>query len=290
MNCCPRLFPKKVCPKELLVCPEPPVCCTVAPGSCQFGEDWTTAKVVERRPLSSDSILLTVALPDASLPLNLATCACILVRVDDAVRPYTPVSTNARIGSFDLIVKIYEGGLSLKLKTCDFLDCKHSPQNLKIQYPFFVSDPSCRNSFDEPAAPRNLICLAAGTGVAPILQALHAVLGNAQDKTKVTFIYANKTQADILAKDTLDDWSRHNTQLSLTYVLSRETKTNDDNILYDQRINKHLLEKLLPKPHSNPLVFVCGPPAFYDDICGNRHTSVISGALHDLGYTHVYKF
>ena len=39
--------------------------------------------------------------------LNLPTCACVLLRVpgtpDDAVRPYTPISEEARRGSFDLL-------------------------------------------------------------------------------------------------------------------------------------------------------------------------------------------
>ena len=46
--------------------------------------------------------------------LNLPTCACLLLRVpgtpDDAVRPYTPISEEARLGSFDLLVKRYAGG------------------------------------------------------------------------------------------------------------------------------------------------------------------------------------
>ena len=45
--------------------------------------------------------------------LNLPTCACLLLRVpgtpDDAVRPYTPISEEARRGSFDLLVKRYAG-------------------------------------------------------------------------------------------------------------------------------------------------------------------------------------
>jgi hypothetical protein len=45
--------------------------------------------------------------------LNLPTCACLLLRVpgtpDDAVRPYTPISEEARLGSFDLLVKRYAG-------------------------------------------------------------------------------------------------------------------------------------------------------------------------------------
>ena len=57
-------------------------------------------------------------MPDATKPLGLSTCACVLAKADltvaessgsegeAVIRPYTPISTNAQIGSFDLLVKV----------------------------------------------------------------------------------------------------------------------------------------------------------------------------------------
>ena len=74
--------------------------------------------------------------------LNLPTCACLLLRVpgtpDDAVRPYTPISEEARRGSFDLLVKRYAGGAASQylhqLAVGDTVGFKHVPPNVKRQY------------------------------------------------------------------------------------------------------------------------------------------------------------
>ena len=62
--------------------------------------------------ISKDTIVVTFGLADASKPLGLSTCACVLARggADAAgepfVRPYTPVSTNALAGKFQLMMKV----------------------------------------------------------------------------------------------------------------------------------------------------------------------------------------
>ena len=93
----------------------PPVCKLVEPGKCQFTEDWTACKLVERIEVSSTTSLLRFDLPDKNTPLNLSTCACILSKAklpnregeyEDVIRPYTPISTNELVGHFDLLVKV----------------------------------------------------------------------------------------------------------------------------------------------------------------------------------------
>ena len=92
-----------------------PICKLVEPGNCQFNEDWTSCKLVERVEVSSTTSLLRFDLPDKEAPLNLSTCACILSKAElpnqdgdneDVIRPYTPVSTNELVGHFDLLVKV----------------------------------------------------------------------------------------------------------------------------------------------------------------------------------------
>jgi cytochrome-b5 reductase len=77
----------------------------------------TIVPLIAKRRISHDVRVFTFGLPDRNRPLNLATCACILAvgaadgEGQPVVRPYTPVSTNAQVGSFDLMVKIYPGGI-----------------------------------------------------------------------------------------------------------------------------------------------------------------------------------
>ena len=98
--------------------PGPPTASLAPPGECVFGEEWAPAPLLQREAISHDTILLTFGLADAAKPLGLSTCACLLVQggADAVVRPYTPVSTNAVVGRFDLMVKVYgdaQGGGAL---------------------------------------------------------------------------------------------------------------------------------------------------------------------------------
>merc|ERR1712007_223444 len=106
---------------------------------------------------------------------GLSTCACILMKGQEGpkddqgnwvVRPYTPVSTNAKLGQVDLMVKVYpEGKVSQHLDKLEIGQCvefKHIPVNVKIQYPSF-----------KPA----IGMLVGGTGITPMIQALHMILG-----------------------------------------------------------------------------------------------------------------
>lgn len=107
-----------------------PVAAVVPTGSCVFTEDWAPAPLLNKQSISHDTRVLTFGLPIKDKPLGLSTCACILAKGasneegEPLVRPYTPVSTNAALGSFELMVKIYPGGLS-KVQ----LDPTHSPLN-----------------------------------------------------------------------------------------------------------------------------------------------------------------
>ena len=70
---------------------------------------------------------------------------------------------------------------------------KHIKFNVKTaQYPFGA---------------KKVGMLAGGTGITPMLQALHAILGTSDDETEVSrWSTRSKTSEGILAKDTLHEW------------------------------------------------------------------------------------
>ena len=90
----------------------PPVAALVPPKMCQFTADFTAVPLLQSFKVSDTTSVFRFGLPDAGKPLNLSTCACLLASYDDdngecIVRPYTPISTNADVGYFDLLVKHY---------------------------------------------------------------------------------------------------------------------------------------------------------------------------------------
>lgn len=234
---------------------------------------------------SPTSSVLRFGLPDRQQPLNLSTCACILstatIRGETITRPYTPISTNHQVGSFDLLVKHYEAGTMSKhlkeIQPGDQLGFSHIPVNVKIQAPF---------PYEE------IGMLAGGTGITPMIQALHAILGDHDDGTKVTLLYGSRDQGDILGRRLLDHWAAdYSDRLTVVHVLSDEPV--DSNWTGARgHIGADLVSEHFPPPSHSVGVFICGPPPMYQALCGPRDEKQVSGVLKDLGYSaeQVYKF
>ena len=265
----------------------PPISSLVAPGKCQFSEDFTAVPLLERTSVSATTSLLKFGLPDASQGLGLSTCAAILARVEikgeGVVRPYTPISTNEEKGSFHLLVKHYDGEMmSDHMKKMDIgstLEFKHIAGNVKIQAPFKA---------------QKIGMIVGGTGINPMIQALHHILGDADAKNEVSLVYGSRVSTDILGDEMLTKWAAENSdQFSLTVKLSHEPA---DSAWDGERgyINKDDLAKHLPGPDmgDDVMIFVCGPPPMYDVFCGPREEDELKGLLAEMGYKkeQVYKF
>lgn len=193
-----------------------------------------------------------------------------------------PVSTNAMVGKFQLVVKIYPlGKMSTHLKELtigESIEFKHIDKNVKMQYPF---------------GKKHITMLVGGTGITPMIQALHAILGTAGDSTQVTMLFGNKTQKDILCKDVLDSWAADSGgRLKVLHVLSN---ADDDASWTGLKgfITKDLLAAEAPPPSSDHMVVVCGPPPMYNALCGPREKpEELTGILKEMEFAveQVYKF
>ena len=150
------------------------------------------------------------------------------------------------------------------------IDFKHIAFNVKLQYPFRAT---------------RLVMLVGGTGIAPMLQALHALLGTRSDLSHTTLVYSSKSSQDILAKRTLDEWqAAHPHRLAVHHTLTREREGSSWEGRRG-RIDAPLLHELLPPPSDDVLIFVCGPPSMYDALSGPRtEPGALTGLLADMGY------
>jgi cytochrome-b5 reductase len=264
----------------------PPVKSRVEPGKCQFGEDPIEVPLIERTHVSSTSAVLRFGLPDSTKPLNLSTCACILATAmidgESITRPYTPISTNAEAGHFDMLIKNYGKDAHMsrhmhEIQPGDKIAFKHIKFNVKIQAPFPF---------------RKIVMLVGGTGVTPMIQALHAILGD-ENGAEVAMLYGSRVQEDILGKELLHKWAAdYPNQLKLVDVLSNEPAESDWTGARGI-IDKALLEKYLPGPNEKDIsIFICGPPPMYNALTGPREDKELSGLLKEMGYTtdQVFKF
>ena len=164
-----------------------------------------------------------------------------------------------------------------------------TPADVKIQPEEFMK-------YDE------ILMLVGGTGVTPMIQALHAILGSNNDESSspkkqpvVTMLYGSRVSSDILGNEILQNWATlHPEQFKLVNVLSNEAA---DSAWTGPRgfITKEMIAEAFPPADTDKkvMVFVCGPPPMYNVFCGPREEKdQITGILGDMGYTpdQVYKF
>ncbi|KAI1122083.1 oxidoreductase NAD-binding domain-containing protein [Nemania abortiva] len=199
------------------------------------------------------------------------------------LRPYTPTSDENTKGYIELIVKKYpEGPMSTHLH--DMVP----GQRLDFKGPL-PKYPWAANKHE------HIALVAGGTGITPMYQLIRSIFSNPEDKTKVTLVFGNVTEEDILLKRELADIENTYPQrFRAFYVLGNPPKEWAGEKGF---ITKDLLKTVLPEPkEGNIKIFVCGPPGMYKAISGTKKSpkdqGELSGILKELGYTEdqVYKF
>lgn len=141
----------------------------------------------------------------------------------------------------------------------------------------------------------HIALIAGGTGITPMYQLTRQIFKNPADKTKVTLVFANLTEEDILLKKEFEELEQNYPQRFRTFYT---VDTPPESWPYGKgHISKELLQKTIPGPkEENIKVFVCGPPGMYKAISGSKKSpqdqGELEGMLKDLGYSkdQVYKF
>lgn len=137
--------------------------------------------------------------------------------------------------------------------------------------------------------------IAGGTGITPMYQIARAIFKNPEDKTKVTLVFGNITEEDILMKK---EWealeNEYPNRFRAFYVLDQPPESWQQG---KGHITKDLLKTVIPGPNEgNIKIFVCGPPGLYKAISGAKNSPAdqgeLQGYLKELGYSkeQVYKF
>lgn len=137
--------------------------------------------------------------------------------------------------------------------------------------------------------------IAGGTGITPMHQIVRHIFQNENDKTKVTLIYGNVSEEDILLKKDFQELENtYPRRFRAFYLLNNPPEGWSQG---SGMITKDLLKTVLPEPkEENIKVFVCGPPGLYKAVSGGKKSpqdqGELSGYLAELGYNkdQVYKF
>jgi cytochrome-b5 reductase len=142
----------------------------------------------------------------------------------------------------------------------------------------------------------HIALITGGTGVTPMWQLARAIFKNPDDKTKVTLVFGNISEEDILLRKEWEELENTYPQrFRAFYVLDKPPADWQGGKGY---VTKELLKTVLPEPKEGEKlkIFVCGPPGMYKAISGPKKSPSdqgdLGGLLSELGYSkeQVYKF
>lgn len=172
-------------------------------------------------------------------------------------RQYTPVSSLKAKGYFDMLIKLYKDG---PMSSCisrwtigDMVEWRGPYGRYQYQ----------QNQYS------HIVMLAAGTGIAPMLQVIRHIVNNDEEDTFVRLLYASKTYKDILLQQQLnqltDFWN-----FTVHYVLSQEEEADCPSKygehLHFGRIDESLLAQEMPPNNDKSQILICGTKSFDKDM------------------------
>uniref|UniRef100_H3H0M0 Cytochrome-b5 reductase n=1 Tax=Phytophthora ramorum TaxID=164328 RepID=H3H0M0_PHYRM len=194
-------------------------------------------------------------------------------------RAFTPTSKFTQPASFDLIVKVYPDGIM-----SSYLD------GLAVGATVEMLGPQGVLGYPEAAVVtvggqqkltnvRHVVMIAAGTGIAPMLQLVRAVMENSKDSAKITLVDCNHSLAHIIALTQLEPLANMFIDRVKIHHVLHEASDKDSQELGSfrtgKRLDKAMLAEMLPKASPEVAAFHCGPPAF-DEAVGTM--------LKDIGF------
>ncbi|KAF5019866.1 hypothetical protein F66182_8102 [Fusarium sp. NRRL 66182] len=252
-------------------------------------QGWVSLKLAESEIVNDNVKRLRFELPEPDHVSGLKVASALLTKYKGpqdekpTLRPYTPTSDENEKGFIEFLIKKYPNGpMSTHMHNLV------PGQRLDIKGPL-PKYPWEENKHD------HIALIAGGTGISPMYQLTRAIFNNPNDKTKVTLVFGNVSEKDILLKKEFEELENTYPQrFRAFYVLDNPPKEWAGNSGY---ISKELLKTVLPEPkNENIKLFVCGPPGMMNAISGNKVSpkdqGELTGALSELGYNkdQVYKF
>jgi ring-1,2-phenylacetyl-CoA epoxidase subunit PaaE len=220
-------------------------------------------------PVTDDSVAITFAVPEelrSDYAFTQGQHLTIRTELagDDVRRNYSicsPVSS----GRLRVAVKRLPGGAF----------SEHALETLKPGDVLDVMTPTGRFFTElEPANEKHYVCIAAGSGITPILSIVATTL-ETEPKSAVTLVYANRTHSSVMFLDEVEDLKdRYHDRMQLIHVLSREPQEVE---LFSGRLDPDRLSRMMDAlfpPDTVDEWFLCGP---FDMVSSLRKVLVAEG-------------
>ncbi|KAI4256386.1 MAG: hypothetical protein LQ352_002114 [Teloschistes flavicans] len=254
-------------------------------------QGWVDLKLESVEEINHNTKKFRFALPEENDVSGLTVASALLTKYKGpemekpVIRPYTPTSDEDEKGHIDLIVKRYPNG-----PMSEHIHNMSPPQRLDFKGPI----PKYAWT---PNKHRHICLIAGGTGITPMYQLCRAIFSNPSDTTKVTLVFGNVSEDDILLKHEFEELENTYPQRFRAFYMLDKPNAKEWPTQSTGHINQELLKTVLPEPKEEGVkVFVCGPPGMYKAISGGKNSpsdqGELSGILKEMGYDkeQVYKF
>ena len=229
-----------------------------------FAEYFQKFKLGEVINIAEDVALFRFLLPNPQDKFSLQPCYTLQAQhktgvniIEQVQRYYTPISINGTQGYFDLVVKKQHRGRMTEhlfsMSIGESLEFRKVETKLKYA----------------PNRWKEIGMIGGGTGLTPLLQVIRTVLGNPHDATKISLLYANRTENKIILKGLMDDFAvRYPEQFSVRYVVD----IAEDPAAwkgYTGIIDRRMIAETIPKPSAHTMVLICGPDKMMARLVGS---------------------
>lgn len=220
--------------------------------------------LIKKTVLSPNSAVYRFGLPSAtdSLGLPIGQHVSIMAEINgkEVMRSYTPTSSDADKGYFDLLIKAYPtGNISKHVAELNI------GSSIRVRGPkgAFQYSPNMVESFN---------MIAGGTGITPMFQIMTAIARDPTDKTQVNLIYANVNEEDILLRKEIDEMVAQNPNINVHYVLNNPPEGWTGSVGF---VTPDIMKANTSVPSDKVKLLLCGPPPM---------VSAIKKAAVDMGY------
>ena len=211
---------------------------------------WKNFPLIQKDVVSPNVYRFVFGLPHKDDVLGLPTGQHIALRAtingETVSRSYTPVSNNTDLGRIELLVKVYAQGKMTK-----------HLESMKVGDMIEIRGPKGAMQYSSSYA-KHIGMIAGGTGITPMYQLIRAICEDESDLSKISLLYANNTEEDILMRKELDEFAKkHPHKFQVQYVLSQATDTWTGHRGF---ISQDLIQRYLAPADQSNKTLLCGPP------------------------------
>ncbi|KAK3299862.1 uncharacterized protein B0H64DRAFT_351229 [Chaetomium fimeti] len=215
-------------------------------------QTYQTLPLTHKETLAPGVLRLVFALPTPTTTLGLPTGQHVSIRatIDNkpVTRSYTPISNDTDQGILELVVRCYPDG---QLTSRYLAHLRAGVDSVAFR------GPKGAMRYRRGWAAR-IGMVAGGTGITPMYQVVRAICEDEGDETKVSLVYANKGEGDILLRRELEELAgRFPEKLRVWYMLDVAPEGWGYGVGH---ITREVVRERMPLPGVGSKVMVCGPP------------------------------